>query len=390
MCKALFDQRFTREGLELPESVGTPGKGEMKAAEAEDVHMKDEIDEQEKDKATEKERAVDQEKVLAILGANLVAMEAADAGKILCAMNESRIGVEVLAIGNDDYYVEDMRHNGALKNCIRDANAVANAFEQLGARSTVVENVKDRSDVRYYVKRWAESRLRNDGVRTAFLFWAGHALVHGGSGSTHLVPSFKDRRRWRVDQLEPLEHTVSVREVITLIRSVSKCGLIVCLDSCRTPGLHAKHSPWSVCSAQVNGSDIGSDTSCRKIIGDHDDSLKFDDSSVSSNNREELDVWFSTNFGEAASDGVKDHSPFTESLLEFLKRDDLKSMKWNECFDEVVKGTKARTRQYQKAQVPVKLGSGLQAFGSILPVADVSMHAVCMYCTCMYVWLGQM
>jgi hypothetical protein len=147
-------------------------------------------------------------------------------------LGHSRIGLEVLAIGNDSYCIEGMRDHGKLRNCVSDARSVSDSFKKLDAKCKLIMDVKDRQNLRRVVLDWAESKLMHQHVKTAFFFWAGHALYY--RGSTHLLPTLQDERKWRIDKIEPGENTVKVCKIISLVKKYSKCDLIVCLDSCRT------------------------------------------------------------------------------------------------------------------------------------------------------------
>ncbi len=135
----------------------------------------------------------------------------------------------------------------------------------------------------------------------------------------------------QIDELEPGEHTVGVHEIIEYVRSYAQCDLIVCLDSCRTCGLIEDSETWSTKhTAKVEqGSDI------RNMAG--------------------VTVWYSTQIGDAASDGSHDHSPFTKSLVEALQQKK-RGKTWSGLWKEVCALTEERT---QSKQLPFQGGAGL-------------------------------
>ena len=99
----------------------------------------------------------------------------------------SRIGVEVLAIGNNAY---DIPGIVVLENCVRDAHAVSLAFENIGARChPVVENVVSPNQLTKCIEKWAVQCQSNEhGLRIVFLFWAGHSLSQVKGKKNPLYP----------------------------------------------------------------------------------------------------------------------------------------------------------------------------------------------------------
>ncbi len=268
-------------------------------------------------------------------------------------MQPSAIGIEVLAIGNDAYFIDGLRQNGQLRNCAKDARAVAEAFQELGAKCRVVENVRDSAHLQDIIEEWINTKLSNPTVEKAFFFWAGHALYH--QGYTHLLPTFAHDKR-PIHRIRPGYQTLAVEQLIKEVKAKANCGLIICLDSCRTQvSLHS--NTWtSMWTSKADES--GSNNLQAK------DATGFKD----------LLIWYSTAFGHVAQDGASLHSPFTESLLEGL-RGDMSDKKWTDLWTDVCKGTMLRTAGNQ---VPNHVGIGLLDSCTIVPrlLEEVASHSM--------------
>jgi len=196
---------------------------------------------------------------------------------------ESEVGIEVLVIGNDAYHVKGMPGDGTLKNCVRDAVAVKEALEKLGARCRLLENVRSVSTLMKTVSKWAEERLRGS-VRIAFIFWAGHALSH--RGETHLVPTYSSEDPCYISELVVGMDTMALRSLIKLVRAANaECTIQMALDSCRNE-VELKDATFGFTHG-ANAADAG-------------------------NGR--VDIIYSTAYGITADD----NSPFKESLIECL------------------------------------------------------------------------
>ncbi len=81
-----------------------------------------------------------------------------------------------------------------------------------------------------------------------------------------------------------------------------------------------------------------------------------------------VNIWYSTEFGSTALDGLDGHSPFTQSLLESLD-DNMTGKTWAGLWNEVYTATLDRT---EKKQEPITIGSGLTDM-AIIPSRNESL-----------------
>eukprot|EP00282_Hemiselmis_andersenii_P041192 CAMPEP_0172058762 /NCGR_PEP_ID=MMETSP1043-20130122/7033_1 /TAXON_ID=464988 /ORGANISM="Hemiselmis andersenii, Strain CCMP441" /LENGTH=1874 /DNA_ID=CAMNT_0012718341 /DNA_START=132 /DNA_END=5752 /DNA_ORIENTATION=- len=218
---------------------------------------------------------------------------------------ESEVGIEFLVIGNDDYNLTGK--DGAritLYNCVKDAEKVKEALEDIGARGLLVPNIVNKDRLQEEVDEWAEKRLHHN-VRLAFIFWAGHALV-GKDNLTRLVPTLSDGKSIPTTKLR-LDRTVMLKELIAEVRKHnSTCWIVLCLDSCRTE------------EDLVDGAAFG----C----------------GLNEKGPEEMYrvlIVYSTSHGSKADD----NSPFAASLLRCLREDELLRGSIIGFWTEVVKRT---------------------------------------------------
>jgi hypothetical protein len=209
---------------------------------------------------------------------------------VLDRFRETYSGIEVLAIGNNNYRLSGLGSNkGVLLNAIRDAEDVAKAFEELGASCKVVKDVELKSNLVDTIREWAEERLTLPNVRVAFLFWAGHAVTV--NNVTYVIPAIPEKH---VNKLNVEDDAASVHKIISTVRGeTSACPLIVCLDACRTQVMLPKTSQFKGIS-QERGPDVGSYS--------------------------QISIWYSTAHGKVASDGKEGgNSPFVEGLIHCLR-----------------------------------------------------------------------
>jgi hypothetical protein len=245
--------------------------------------------------------------------------------------NHAFNGIKVLAFGNNNYSLLGLDDNGKLKNSIGDAQSVVGAFSKLGAHVQLELDIKDVPDLSQVVDYWAASRLTSD-VCVAFVFWAGHAFQNMKDGSTHLVPTGNN---WDIKQLKPVRHTFSVTELIEAVRDKSQSSkLIVCLDSCRTELGGSKE--WH--------------------------SIQHGEKGTDSKSYEGVEIWYSTSHGAVAQDGVTNHSPFAQSLLNCLGRN-LK----NKTFEAIWKDISKEMKELNH-QVPSRYTNGYCEHETLLPV----------------------
>ena len=236
--------------------------------------------------------------------------------------------LSVLTVGNDMYRIEGMKDKGLLFNCKNDACAIADEFKKLGAVVKVVTDVREKRELCTEEINWAKT-LNENSDDTAFFFWAGHELYH--EGATHLLPTWREGSEMQLELLDPCEDTFKVHQIIKLFRVYSSCDLIVCLDSCRTVHVMRESKYWSA--------NFSPESAQGK------DALEV----------RNVDIWYSTQLNQVASDGSNHHSPFAESLLESLRLN-VKGKRWVSLWNEVRLGTLHRTGNKQS---PVQFGAGM-------------------------------
>jgi hypothetical protein len=240
-------------------------------------------------------------------------------------------GIEVLTMGNNDYSIVGLKHGGRLKNAVSDAQAVAEAFREVGAHVRTKIDVRDCNILETDVRDWADTRLRPD-VRVVFVYWAGHAFHCKGDGMTHIVPTGQN---WNIKSLKAGRDTMPVKDIVDMLRERSqKCKLVICLDSCRTE-MDAQN--WTSVQRPEGGPDL-------KL-------------------HEGVEIWYSTAHGEVASDGTAaaSHSHFAESILKCLQKD-----LQNKTFDDLWKEILREMKQRDPTQLPSRYTSGASDHETLL------------------------
>ena len=194
-----------------------------------------------------------------------------------------------LVIGDDDY-----RTIRKLENAVDDARAVEDVLEQLGFEVTLEV---DR-DLRRMRRALDDFREDGQGADVALVFFAGHGIEI--AGENRLLPVDAD-----ASSLEALRaSTLPLEEVRATVAAIAEVGLII-LDACR-------NDPFGTASGEGRGviSIAGSSGDVKPGLG-------------RVGRAEGMLFAFSAAPGETASDGDKEHSPFTEALVKYLGTDGL-------------------------------------------------------------------
>lgn len=184
-------------------------------------------------------------------------------------------GRVALVIGNQNY-----RFGPDLKNPIADATSVARQLERFGFDVTLAQN-QNLLDFGRTLNRF-KSAIQ--GADLALVYYAGHGVQV--DGATYLIPT-----DGRMENRDDLLTSITVNEVAAIIQDDLRAGVIL-VDSCRdNPFYEARSRSFSdqETVAGVDGPSLG------------------------------LFIGYASQPGATASDGVGDHSPFTQSFLAALQ-----------------------------------------------------------------------
>lgn len=221
-----------------------------------------------------------------------------------------------LVIGNADY-----RSVSRLANPANDARAIAEKLSSLGFRlHTAID--QPRAALQETIRRFAGDL---SGAEVIFVFYAGHGLQL--EGRNFIVPIDLARGGQR-DDLIPIDSILSSIEA----EANPDAAKIIVLDACRD-------SPFS---SMVHGA--GNARGLARIdlpkpMGTQASAGYF------------RVVAFATAAGQVASDGEKEHSPYTESLLRFI---DQPGLEVSEMFRLAAGDVLASTNGMQKPEYLVQ------------------------------------
>jgi hypothetical protein len=213
-----------------------------------------------------------------------------------------------LIIGNSKY------HNlGALNNTINDAKAVEKNLKEIGYKTKLVFDTNE-NQIRKEIKSFA---LDSEKATLALLFYAGHgAQVHG---ENYILPIDLEIPQRESDiQLSGIK----VDDIINSIRSKTK---VIFLDACRDNPALVKN--------------------LTKGRGGYQSGLASTKNSSLLDTNSGVFIAYSTDSGNIALDGNgKNNSPFTSSLIKFIKE----PISIDDMFSKVTKDVKEKTNNSQK------------------------------------------
>jgi len=190
-------------------------------------------------------------------------------------------------IGNSDY-----RHVQKLLNPSRDAKAIAATLSRIGFDVTTVID-GDKATLANALSRFSKDSAGSD---IALFFFAGHGIQV--DGENYFLPVST-----RADMGDAVIHdALSLNEVRRQLRKASPGLTIFLLDACRDNpfGASAKRRPWGTREPVVLRPGLAQVQSAAGML-----------------------IAYATQPGRLAYDGMREHSPFTASLLRHLEEPSL-------------------------------------------------------------------
>jgi tetratricopeptide (TPR) repeat protein len=216
-----------------------------------------------------------------------------------------------LVIGNSNYV-----NAGVLINPKNDANGIAAALRRLGFTKVIERYDLTREMMGQALKDFGDLA---EGAEWAVVFFAGHGMEM--NGVTYLVPSDAALKR----DTHVTDETITLTQIQAKVDAASKLGLVI-LDSCR-------NNPFSARMVRTGGArSIGRGLAAIEPEGN-------------------VLVVYAAKHGTTASDGVGEHSPFTEALLAHIEEPGLEI---NFLFRKVRDDVRTKT---QRQQEPFQYGS---------------------------------
>lgn len=198
----------------------------------------------------------------------------------LSAQAERRVA---LVIGNSKYL-----HTSPLPNPHNDAAAIAAALKRLDFEVVLALDVAF-ADTHKPIREFSR---RLQGADVALLFYAGHALSL--EGRNYLVPVDAEAR----DETDVKFRMTLVNSVVDEMARLTRLTIVI-LDACRDNPL-ARSLHRTV--APSRSADVGMGLATMSTVG------------------RELLIMFATAPGAVASDGVGEHSPFSQALLRHIEK----------------------------------------------------------------------
>jgi len=213
-----------------------------------------------------------------------------------------------LVIGNSNYSTV-----GVLGNPESDASAMAVALDRLGFKVITYYDLT-REKMGQSLKAFGDL---SEGAEWAVVFFAGHGMEM--NGVTYLIPNDAELKR----DTHVSDETISLTQVLSKVDAASKLGLVI-LDSCR-------NNPFSARMVRSGGAarSIGSGLANIEPEGN-------------------VLVVYAAKHGTTASDGIGQHSPFTEALLAHIEEPGLEvTFLFRKVRDEVRAKTERRQEPFQ-------------------------------------------
>jgi uncharacterized caspase-like protein len=184
-----------------------------------------------------------------------------------------------LVIGNGNY-----DGVGQLQNPLRDAAAVAKAFERLGFRAVLLESDLSRDAMIKALRRFETEAETAD---WAVIYYAGHGIEVGGVN--YLVPV---DARLKTDR-DVQDEAVSLERVLSAVEGTRKFRLVI-LDACRDNPFSSRMRR-TLASRSIGRGLAPVDPPAGGIL-----------------------IAYAAKHGQVAFDGEGEHSPFVRALLDRL------------------------------------------------------------------------